>query len=210
MLYRHNIKKKSTGAKILEMACDVSEFSLFEMSGKIKKPHHYTKKIVLVLKYSGYLQSEYRGKYSITQKGRWFAICQRLDGLSFLSLCLLAEIYHKVKTNQELFYRFSTFRQYYEKDYCDGGCVSSSTSIYSSSNISKSLLLLRERNLVYIVSGDFIKMTRPMIDFLEKYDDDLDSLYNWCNDTFEKCMDYSIENNKINPSVKNLFSKGPN
>jgi len=208
MLYRSNIKKNSTSAKILETSYDVSELPLFEMSERIRKPYLYTKKIALELKYSGYLKSESRGKYSITQKGRWFVICQRLDGLSFLSLCLLAETYHKVKANQELFYQLSTFRQYYQEDY--GSNNSSSTAIYNSKNISKSLRLLRERNLVYVVSSDFIKMTRPMMDFLVKYDEDLDSLYDWCNDTYEKCISHTIENKKFDSNMRNFFSKGSN
>jgi len=208
MLYRNNIKKNSTAAKILEMSYDISEFSLFEMLRNIKKPYPYAKKIALELKYSEYLKSESRGRYSITQKGKWFVICQRLDGLSFLSLCLLAETYHKVKTNPELFYQLSAFKQYYEEGYGRG--ISSSTAIYNSKNISKSLRLLRTRNLVHVVSGDFIKMTRPMMNFLEKYDEDLDSLYIWCNDTYEKCVDHSIENKKFDSNMKNIFSQGSN
>ena len=208
ILYRNNIKKNSTAARILETSYDVSEFSLFEMVEKIKKSYLYTKKIALELKYSEYLKSNGRGRYFITQKGRWFVICQRLDGLSFLSLCLLSEIYHKVKKNSDLFYQLSTFRNYYQKDY--GGINFSSTAIYKRKNISKLLVLLKERNLVYVLCGDFIKMTKPMIGFLAKYDDDLDSLYNWCNDTYEKCITYTIENKKFNPKIGKLFSKGTN
>jgi len=208
MLYRNNIKKNSVAARILKTSYDVSEFSLFEMVEKIKKPYLYTKKITLVLKYSGYLKSKNRGRYRITQKGRWFVICQRLDGISFLSLCLLAEIYHKVKKNSDLFYQLSVFRNYYQKDY--GGNNSSSTAIYKRRNISKSFQLLKERNLVYVVCGDFIRMTLPMIEFLEKYNEDLDSLYGWCNDTYEKCINHTIEDKKFNPKIGKLFSKGSN
>ena len=208
MLYRNNIKKDSTAARILETSYDVSEFSLFEMVEKIKKPYPYTKKIALELKYSEYLKSTSRGRYSITQKGRWFVICQRLDGLSFLSLCLLAETYHKVKSNPELLYQMSAIRRYYEKNYGDDN--SSSTAIYKRRNISRSLRLLKERNLVYVVNGNFIKMTRPMIDFLARYDEDLDSLYDWCNDTYEKCTSHVIENKKFDPNMRKLFSKGSN
>ena len=208
MLYRNNIKKDSVAARILEMSYDVSEFSLFEIVEKIKKPYLYTKKITLVLKYSGYLKSKNRGSYCITQKGRWFVICQKLDGISFLSLCLLAETYHRVKTNPEFFYQLSAFRRFYERDFDNG--VSSSTAVYKRRNISRSLQLLKERNLVYVVNGDFIKMTRPMIDFLARYDNDLDSLYDWCNDTYEKCINHIIENNRFDPNIGKLFSKGSN
>ncbi|MGH1521705.1 MAG: hypothetical protein ACRBB2_04960 [Nitrosopumilus sp.] len=208
MLYRNNIKKNSAAARILETSYDVSEFSLFEMFQKIKKPYLYTKKIALELKYSQYLKSNGRGRYSITQKGRWFVICQRLDGLSFLSLCLLAEIYHKVKKNSDLFYPLSVFRNYYQKDYGDNNSLS--TAIYKDKNISKSFQLLRQRNLVYVVCDDFIRMTAPMIAFLEKYDKDLESLCHWSNDTYEKCITYTIENNRFNPKVGKLFSKGSN
>ena len=215
MLYRSNIKRNSTAAQILETSYDVSEFPLFEMLKGITKPYPYAKKIALDLKYSGFLKSDRRGMYSMTQKGRWFAICQRLDGLSFLSLCLLAETYHKVKTNHEMFYQISTFRKYYEMDYGDGGSddggiCSSTTAIYKRRNISRSLQLLRERHLVYVVSGEFIKMTGPMIDFLSEYDEDLDSLYIWNADTHERCISYTIANKKFNPNIVNLFSKGSN
>jgi len=211
MLYRSHIKKNSTAAKILEASYDVSEFSLFEITQIITKPYSYAKKIALELKYSGYLKSDRRGRYSITQKGRWFAICHRLDGLSFLSLCLLAETYHKVKINPDLFYQLSTFRKYYEMNYgSDGISSSSTTAIYKRRNISRSLQLLRERHLVYVVSGEFIKMTEPMIDFFSQYGEDLDSLYSWNNDTYEKCTSHVIANKKFNSNIGNLFSKGSN
>ena len=208
MLYRSNIKKNSTAARILETSYDVSEFSLYDISKKIKKSYLYIKKITLELKYSGYLESKNRGIYSVTHKGRWFVICQRLDGLSFLSLCLLTEIYHKVKKNPNLFYQLSTFRNYYQIDYSSNN--STLTAIYKRRTISNSLGLLRKRNLVYVVNCNFIKMSQPMIDFLAKYDKDFDSLYSWCNDTYEKCINHTIENNKFNPKIGKLFSKGPN
>ena len=200
--YRCNIKKNSTGAKILESSY-ISGFSLFEISEKTKKQYRYTKKIVLSLKYSGYLKSECRGIYSITQKGRWFVICQRLDGLSFLSLCLLAEVYHRVNYNPEFFYQFSSFRQCYETDYDENFTY---MAMYRRQNISKSLKHLTSRNLVY-VSGDFIKMTNTMIEFLKKYHKDLESLFLWCSDTHEKCICHTIENNNFNVSG---ILQGPN
>lgn len=211
MLYRNSIKRNSTAAKILEASYDASEFSLFEMLKNITKPYSYAKKITLELKYSGYLKSDRRGRYSITQKGRWFAICHRLDGLSFLSLCLLAETYHKVKINPDLFYQLSTFRKYYEMNY-GSDCIfsSSTTAIYKRRNISRSLQLLRERHLVYVVSGEFIKMTGPMMDFLVQYGKDLDALYRWSNDTYEKCTSHIIANKKYNSNIGNLFSKRSN
>ena len=209
MLYRSNIKKNSTAARILETSYDVSEFSLFEITQRIRKPYLYAKNIALNLKYSGYLKSERWGRYSITQKGRWFVMCKRLDGLSFLSLCLLAETYHKVKANPEMFYQLSRFRKYYEMDY-GGGVSTLTTAIYKRRNISRSLQLLKQRHLVYVVSGEFIMMTGPMIDFLVQYDEDLDSLYSWNDDTYEKCISHTIENIKFNPRIANLFPKGPN
>ncbi|MDH3203155.1 MAG: winged helix-turn-helix domain-containing protein [Nitrosopumilus sp.] len=192
--YRCNIKRNSTGSKILESSY-VSGFSLLEISKKTKKQYRYTKKIVLELKYSGYLESESKGRYSITQKGRWFVICQRL-GLSFLSLCLLAEVYHRVNSNPEFFYQFSSFRQCYETGYDENFTY---MAIYRRQNISKSLKHLTSRNLVYAL-GDFIKMTNTMIEFLKKYHRDLESLFLWCSDMYEKCICNTIENNNFNAS----------
>ena len=194
-LYRNNIKPNSTASQILETSYGVSEISLFEISKKIEKPYRYIKKISLVLKYSGYLKSDYRGVYSITQKGRWFVLCQRLDGISFLSLCLLAEVYCRVKSDPNFFYQFSTFRKYYESEY--DNCNYMPTAVYFRTNVIKSLHLLKQRNLVYVVSGEFIKMTEMMIKFLSKYDKDLESLFMWCSETFEKYLDDSIKTNNI-------------
>lgn len=197
----------SAASRILEMSydnhddSDISEFSLFEMSKKIKKSYKYTKNIALGLKSSGHLESKGRGRYSITQKGRWFGLCQTLDSISFLSLCLLAEIYHNVKDDRydkhskrmiQSVYSFSSFRRCYEKKFGD----LFSASVYSKSNVSKSLSHLTTRNLVYVSSSsrDMIKMTKPMIRFLSEYDDDLSSLYLWCEDTLEKCVTHTIEN----------------
>ena len=67
-MYRNNIKKDSTSSKILEMLYDedisnsrdgsISELSLSVISKRVKKPYKFTKKIVLELKYSGYLESK--------------------------------------------------------------------------------------------------------------------------------------------------------
>ena len=191
----------------------ISEFSLYTISKRIKKPYKFTKKIVLQLKYSGYLESRQKGRYTITQRGKWFAICQKLDGISFLSLCLLAETYHRVKSNPEFFYQLSAFREYYEKDYTvnhNNQNFCPSTAIYHRTNISKSLKHLTSRNLVYVVSGDFIKIRTSMIEFLRRYDAELYSLFVWCNDTYENCTDYLIENNDLGFDISRIFPKGPN
>ena len=192
---------------------DISEFSLRAISKRINKPYKFTKKIVLQLKYSGYLESRQKGRYTITQRGKWFAICQKLDGISFLSLCLLAETYHRVKSNPEFFYQLSAFREYYEKDYANNHNNQNfcpSTAIYHRTNISKSLKHLTSRNLVYVVSGDFIKMRTTVVEFLKRYDAELCSLFVWCNDTYENCTDYLIENNDLGFDMSRIFPKGPN
>ncbi|MDH3394733.1 MAG: hypothetical protein OEL52_01100 [Nitrosopumilus sp.] len=226
LMYRNNIKRNSTSSKILEMLYDdcsnnnnndISEFPLSYVSKRIRKPYRFTKKIFLELKYSGCLASRQRGMYSITQKGRWFALCQKLDGISFLSLCLLAETYHRVKSNPEFFCQLSSFRDYYQRDCRDDAHHNNeststlSVAIYHRTNISKSLHHLTSRNLVYVVSGDFIKMTKPTIEFLRTYDDDFESLFLWCGDTFEKYVDHVIDNNKLGFDISRInISKGSN
>jgi len=106
----------------------------------------------------------------------------------------LAEVYHWVNCNPEFFYQFSSFRQFYEKNYDENFTY---MAIYRRQNISKFLKHLTTRNLVY-VSGDFIKMTNPMIEFIKKYHKDLESLFLWCNDMYEKCICHTIENNNFN------------
>ena len=226
LLYRNNIKRDSTSSKILEMLYDddddkhhgISEFSLSDISKRVKKPYKFTKKIVLELKYSGYIdnhnnKSRTRGLYFLTQKGRWFALCQILDSIPFLSLCLLAETYYRVKSNPEFFYQLSVFRQFYEKNYANNNNNQNffpSTAIYHRTNISKSLKHLTSRNLVYVVSGDFIKTTKHTIEFLKRYDKELDSLFLWCNDTYENCTNHLIDNNSLGFDISRIFPKGPN
>ena len=223
LLYRNNIKKDSTSSKILEMLYDedisnshdgsISELSLSVISKIIRKPYKLTKNIVLELKYSGYLESNQKGRYTITQRGKWFVICQKLDGISFLSLCLLAETYHRVKSNPEFFYPLSVFREYYEKDYAENHNNQNfcpTTAIYHRTNISKSLKNLTSRNLIYVVSGDFIKIRIPMIEFLKRYDVELYSLFVWCSDIYENCTEYLIENNDFGFDISRIFPKRPN
>lgn len=222
LLYRNNIKRDSTSSKILEMLYDdgasnhgISESFLSDISKRVNKPYKFTKKIVLELKYSGYIHNQdiTRGSYFLTQKGRWFALCQILDGIPFLSLCLLAETFHRVKSNPEFFYQLSVFRQFYEKDYANNNNnqnVCPSTAIYHRTSISKSLKHLTSRNLVYVVSGDFIKMTKHTIEFLKRYDKELDSLFLWCNDIYENCTNHLIENYSFGFDISRIFPKGPN
>ena len=64
---------------------------------------------------------------------------------------------------------------------------------------------------MYVVSGDFLKMTKHVIEFLNTYDDDLESLFLWCGDIYEKYVNHIIDNNSLGFDIGRFYiSKGSN
>jgi hypothetical protein len=212
LLYNKKILKDSTCCKILDVMYPDVTLSIKQITSYIDKPYTYAKKIILQMYSDGYLhnnnnnEKKYNRKYCLSPTGRWFAVCVQLDYIPFQSLLILSQTYCRAKKNPKCrtnFYMISKFRDSFDKS-CDQD-MSCASAIYSNSNISKSIKQLTDRNLVYWANSDFLKINFTVFEFLQKYDDELNSLVEWCNKTFEKCKDEYLEGLEIGREKKHLF-----
>lgn len=195
----------------MEMMHPDIQFTVSQIASRINKPHAYTKKIVLQMYSDGYLfhdGEKYNRTYFLSDTGRWFAVCVKLDHISFQSLCILSQTYCKIKrdpNSKASCYMISKFRDTFDKSYDDedGTCASA---VYTSRNISQSIRMLTDRNLLYWANKDFVKMSPGVFDHLQKYDKDLASLILWQDKIFEKCRKVQFKAVMTSPEKKNLFS----
>ena len=99
----------------------------------------------------------------------------------------------------------SKFRDTFDKSYDDedGACASA---VYTSRNISQSIRMLTDRNLLYWANEDFVRISPRVFDHLQKYDKDFVSLTSWQSKMFEKCRKEQFKAVMISPEKKNLFS----
>jgi len=211
LLYKKKIHRNSTCSKIIEMLYPDMQFTVSQIASSINKPHLYTKKIVLQMHSDEYLlhdEKKYNRTYVLSHTGRWFAVCIKLDYISFQSLCILSQTYCKVKrdpNSKASCYMISKFRDAFDKSYDDedGACASA---VYTSRNISQSIRMLTDRNLLYWANKDFARISPGVFDHLQKYDRDFASLVSWQNEMFEKCKKEQFKVVMSIPEKKNLFS----
>jgi len=211
LLYKKKIHRNSTCSNIMEMMYPDMRFTVSQIAFRVSKPHAYTKKIVLQMHSDGYLfhdGKKYNRTYFLSDTGRWFAVCVKLDYISFQSLCILSQTHHKVKrdpNSKASCYMISKFRDTFDKSYDDEdeACASA---VYTSKNISQSIRMLTDRNLLYWANEDFVKMSPRVFDHLQKYDEDFISLILWQNEIFEKCRKEQLKAVMTSTEKKNLFS----
>ena len=99
----------------------------------------------------------------------------------------------------------SKFRDEFDRSYDDedGACASA---VYTSRNISQSIRMLTDRNLLYWANEDFVRICPEVFDHLQKYDKDFVSLILWQSKMFEKCRKEQFKVIMRIPEKKNLFS----
>ena len=208
ILYRRHTKSDSVSSQVLQLLYPNQNLTLKEITNNFDSKHYlYVKKIVLCLKRNGYLQVNnnnklYKRNYSLTQVGRWFAICSKLD-VPFLSLCLLSDVYCTVKDvdkNSHRIYLISSFRKLFDSSYDD-----SISAIYSEQNIYKIMSHLIDRNLIRHASKDLIKMDDIIITKLNQHDKDLNQLHQWIYDVSIKCKNFYLENNDTPKQLLSLI-----
>lgn len=189
-----------------------AQFTVSQIACDINKPRHYTKKIVLQMCSEGYLlhneKKRYNRKYFLSDMGRWFAVCVKLDYISFQSLCILSQTYCKIKKHPKSktsCYMISKFRDAFDKSYDDedGICASA---VYTPRNISQSIRMLTDRNLLYWANEDFVRISPEIFDHLQKYDRDFVSLVSWQRKMFEKCRKEQLKAVMTSPEKKKMFS----
>ena len=214
LLYRKKIHRNSTCSKILEIMYPDRQFTVSQIAHNINKPHQYTKKIVLRMMHSdGYLfydeKKRHHRKYFLANTGRWFAVCVKLDYIPFQSLCILSQTYFRVKRDPNnkasSCYMISKFRDIFDKSYDDEDRICASA-VYTPRNISQSIKILTDRNLLYWANEDFVKISSEIFDHLQKYDKDFESLVSWQNKMFEECRREQLKAVMNTPEKRKLFS----
>ena len=211
LFYKKSIHKNSTSSQILKLLYPIKKLTIKQITFQINdKPYHYTKKIILQMKSNGYLNcnnKKYGKSYCLSQIGRWFALCVILDNISFQSLCILSQVYCQIKkdpANKMTYYMISKFRDSFDNSRDENSSCASA--VYSHVHILRSVKQLIDRNLVYFVNSDFLKISLPIFEKLQKYDQDFVSLVEWQNKTIEKCRDEQFKVVMSIPERKTLFS----
>jgi len=212
LFYKKNTHKNSTCSKILKMLYPDKKLTINQITSQVHdKSYLYTKKIILQMKSNGYLNCDDNKKYGkpfhLLQIGQWFALCVILDHISFQSLCILSQVYCRIRndpTNRMNYYVISKFRDSFDKS-CDND-LSCASAIYSHVHIMRSVKQLTDRHLVCWVDSDFLKISLLIFEELQKYDQDFVSLVEWQKNTIEKCRDEQFKVVMSIPERKSLFS----
>jgi len=104
---QQHVKHDSITAKILTVLYPDRQMTFQQICESLQcKKASVKRAIMLMIKpHPRYIKTcegkeNYNRCYSLTQYGRWFAICSRLN-VSFLSLCMLSDIYILEKTMNE-------------------------------------------------------------------------------------------------------------
>ena len=211
LFYGKKIHRNSTCSNIMEMMYPNVRFTVSQIASRINKPHLYTKKIVLQMQSDGYLlhdKKRYNREYHLSETGRWFAVCVKLDHITFQSLCILSQTYYKVKpdpNSKTNCYMISKFRDTFDKSHNDEDRTCASA-VYTSRNISQSIRILVDRNLIYWANEDFVRISPGIFENLQRYDRDLESLVSWQNKMFKKCRKQQLRTIMSIPEKRNLFS----
>ena len=209
LLYKKNIRPNSTNAKILQMLYRDKSLTTRQISDAIgNKPYSYTKKMILQLLSNKYIQcnkSHYNRQYNLTQMGRWFVICENLDHVSFQSLCVLAAVFYAARNNpngpSRSYFMTSFFRKLFDESF-----EQNKSAVYSRQNITLSIKMLIDRNLVYRMHQDIIRINPHYYEMLqEKYDEDLTTLAKWNYDISEICKQEFLKHHVISDKQKNML-----
>ena len=215
--YKNHTRRNSASTYILQILYPNNCMTIGKIAS-LAYPKSHAKTIVQRLVHAGYVDvadntQKYSRQYHLTLMGRWFAISCKLR-ISFLSLCLLAEVYYAVNeprsslrytgnyTRMPEFYMISSFRRLF-----DSSCQDSISAIYSKRNISKAARNLVDRKLAYRpYHSDILRISTDGLVKLQRYDYDLCKLHWWNYDISSECRDVFVENYFISDKQKRLFS----
>ncbi|MCA9813010.1 MAG: hypothetical protein KC483_09155 [Nitrosarchaeum sp.] len=218
--YKKHTRQNSTSFLILQILYPNNCITIRKITSlTYPKSHAHTQTIMRRLVRAGYVDiadniQKYGKQYRLTQTGRWFAISCKLR-ISFLSLCLLAEVYYAVSKNEPRsssyirdhnrmpeFYMISSFRRLFDSSYQE-----SISAIYSKRNISKAARNLVDRKLAYRpYRSDILRISADGLTKLQRYDYDLCKLHWWNYEISSECRDIFVEDYVISDKQKKLFS----
>lgn len=171
--YNIHLKRSSAGSKILVLLYPDKKYSEKVIADKmgLNKVNLYITLSRLVQGRLVKLEKDSKTRfYSVTQEGRWFAICSKLD-LRFLSLCALADAYEMQtrleKVGQVGFYVFPRFAEIFE-------------GIYSQASIRVAFEQLKVKNLAFRYVKKSLRIKPKVLEDLRRYyQNDLEELQKW-------------------------------
>lgn len=173
VFHKEHIKKSSIAAKVLVLLYPDKMYSSQEIENALKMKEMGQKGTIFNLLDRNLVSSKENDgvkSYFLTQKGRWFAICQTLN-LSFLGLCALADAYgmqgRLEKGNLVGFYVYPRFAEIFE-------------GLYSQENLRFAFEQLKTKKLAARYSKKSLRiMPRVFSDLKHHYHDDLEELQKW-------------------------------
>lgn len=171
--YNIHLKRSSAGSKILVLLYPDKKYSEKVIADKLglNKVNLYITLSRLVQGRLVKLEKDSKTRfYSVTQEGRWFAICSKLD-LRFLSLCALADAYEMQtrleKVGQVGFYVFPRFAEIFE-------------GIYSQASIRVAFEQIKVKNLAFRYVKKSLRIKpKVLTDLRRYYQKDLEELQKW-------------------------------
>jgi hypothetical protein len=173
VFHNEHIKKSSIAAKILVLLYPDKKYSDQAIADALSLKGIGQKGTLFNLLDRKMISSKGSGHarlYFLTQKGRWFAICHKLN-LSFLGLCALADAYgmqgRLEEGNLEGFYIYPRFAEIFE-------------GIYSQENLRFAFGQLKAKKLATRYSKKSLRIIPSVFSDLKRhYHKDLEELQKW-------------------------------
>lgn len=173
VFHNQHIKKSSIAAKILVLLYPDKACSAKTIGDALSLKNIGQKGTLFNLLEKRLISSNGKGHtklYFLTKKGRWFAICNKLD-LNFLGLCILADAYFMQGRLEEGglvgFYVYPRFAEIFE-------------GIYSQANLRFAFGQLISKKLAVRYSKKSLRILPGVFSSLKlHYHDDLESLQIW-------------------------------
>lgn len=173
VFHKENIKKSSIAAKILALLYPDKAYSSAAIGAVLRLRNFGQKGTMFNLLQRKLISSNGAGHtktYFLTQKGKWFAICNELN-LSFLELCVLADAYIMQGRLEEGdlvgFYVYPRFAETFE-------------GIYSQENLRFAFERLKAKKLAARYSKKSLRIIPHVFSRLKLYHhDELEELQEW-------------------------------
>lgn len=179
---QQNVRHDSITSKVLTVLYPDKQMTCQQICDNLQTNNDSVKRTIrLMLKPNiGYIKTSegnrsYNRWYSLTQHGRWFAICSRLN-ISFLSLCMLSDIFVLQKTmngtDKNGFYPVIRIRELIEN-------ATNKHAVYSRRCLEKKMLELINQNIVKRLQKNIVSIHPHIFTVLKNYDHDLTLLQRW-------------------------------
>lgn len=185
---KQNVRHDSITSKILTVLYPDKQLTCQQICDNLPTNNDSVKRTIrLMLKPNiGYIKTSERNPsrnrvYFLTQQGRWFAISSILN-VSFLSLCMLSDIYVVQRTMNETgkngFYPVVRMMELIEN-------ATNKRSMYSKRYLQKNLRQLTNQNIVKRLQKNIVSIHPHVFTLLQNYDHDLTNIQRWFYSTID-------------------------